>query len=145
MLLSTGITTEEDNTMNLRVTARDSGTPQLQSSASLILTIQDQNEDVPRFERSVYEIEVNEHLPLGMYLFMLTFCFVIKKYVFIAIYSATYPYRNHKDLLLCLECCLRHASVERPGFESCCCPLTTMPLCHKCAATCLKTESKLAQ
>ena len=71
MFLSTGITTEEDNSMNLRVTARDSGTPQLQSSASLILTIQDQNEDVPRFERSVYEIEVNEHLPLGMYLFML--------------------------------------------------------------------------
>ena len=71
MFLSTGIITEEDNTMNLRVTAGDSGTPQLQSSASLILTIQDQNEDVPRFERSVYEIEVNEHLPLGMYLFML--------------------------------------------------------------------------
>ena len=41
--------------------------------------------------------------------------------------------------------CLRHASVDGPGFESRCSLLTTGPLYHRCAPTCLKTESKLAQ
>ena len=31
---------------------------------------------------------------------------------------------------------------EGPGFESRCCLLTTGPRCHRCALTCLKTESK---
>ena len=35
----------------------------------------------------------------------------------------------------CCKCC---------KFEFCCCPLTTGPLCHRCAPTCLQTESKLA-
>ena len=34
-------------------------------------------------------------------------------------------------------------SVKDPGFISFCCLLTTGPLCHRCAPTCLKTESKL--
>ena len=32
-----------------------------------------------------------------------------------------------------------------PEFQLRCCLLTTGPLCHRCASTCLKTESKLAQ
>ena len=37
--------------------------------------------------------------------------------------------------------CLRHASVEGPWLESCCCLLTTKPLCHRCALPCRQTES----
>ena len=36
--------------------------------------------------------------------------------------------------------CLRHTSVEVPGFETRCCLLTTGPLCHRCAQTCLRAE-----
>ena len=37
---------------------------------------------------------------------------------------------------------MRRASVEGPGFEFRCCLLTTGPQCHRCALTCLQTESK---
>ena len=37
--------------------------------------------------------------------------------------------------------CLRHVSVEGPGFESCYCLLTAGPQGHRCAPTCLQTES----
>ena len=38
--------------------------------------------------------------------------------------------------------CLRFESVEGPGSKSCCHLLTTGPQSHRCASTCLKTESK---
>ena len=44
-----------------------------------------------------------------------------------------------------LSSCLRHLSVEGLRFESCSCLLTTGPVCHRCAPSCLKSESKLAQ
>ena len=40
--------------------------------------------------------------------------------------------------------CLRHASAEGSGFESCCCLLTTGPLCHMCAPTCLQLGADIA-
>ena len=37
---------------------------------------------------------------------------------------------------------MRHASAEGPGFKTHCPLLTTGPLCHRSASTCLKTESE---
>ena len=37
---------------------------------------------------------------------------------------------------------MRHARVEGPGVKTHCPLLTTGPLCHRSASTCLKTESK---
>ena len=38
--------------------------------------------------------------------------------------------------------CMRRTGVEGHEFESRCCLLTDRPQCHRCAPTCLQTESK---
>ena len=48
---------------------------------------------------------------------------------------------SFRQLLITDSACLRYASAEGHGLESDCCLLTTGPLCHKCAPTCLQLRA----
>ena len=60
-----GVLSEDNSTIRMSVIATDQGQPSLSSTAEIVLTIQQHDADVPTFASSLYEIEVNEHRPIG--------------------------------------------------------------------------------
>ena len=63
-----GVLSEDNSTIRMSVVATDYGQPTLNSSAEIVLTIQPHDADVPTFASSLYEIEVNEHRPIGKFI-----------------------------------------------------------------------------
>ena len=51
----------------IRVEATDSGTPRLSSTATILLTVEDLNDNPPRFSR-LYSVNVTENMPIGSHL-----------------------------------------------------------------------------
>lgn len=62
---------EEKSFYNITVIAYDKGTPSLQSSAKLWVTVADTNDAVPDFAKAVYTIEVAESAKPGDTVFTL--------------------------------------------------------------------------
>lgn len=60
-----GKTNENVRVMNLKVRARDWGTPSLFSDAPLVIYLQDVNDHAPQFEFVFYNVSVPENLPGG--------------------------------------------------------------------------------
>lgn len=56
---------EEQNKYSFQVTASDQGNPQLSASASVVVTIQDVNDNDPVFEPKLYEAVISEDDPPG--------------------------------------------------------------------------------
>ncbi|KAG9331117.1 hypothetical protein JZ751_020200 [Albula glossodonta] len=54
---------EEQERFLFTVTARDNGTPPLQSQAAVIVTIQDENDNTPKFTHNHFQFFVSENLP----------------------------------------------------------------------------------
>ncbi|XP_036400865.1 protocadherin-9-like isoform X2 [Megalops cyprinoides] len=54
---------EEQERFLFTVTARDNGTPPLQSQAAIIVTIQDENDNSPKFTHNHFQFFVSENLP----------------------------------------------------------------------------------
>ncbi|KPP79678.1 protocadherin-9-like [Scleropages formosus] len=54
---------EEQDRFLFTVTARDNGTPALQSQAAVIVTIQDENDNSPKFTHNHFQFFVSENLP----------------------------------------------------------------------------------
>ncbi|XP_066562778.1 protocadherin-9 isoform X1 [Amia ocellicauda] len=54
---------EEQERFLFTVTARDNGTPPLQSQAAVIVTVQDENDNSPKFTHNHFQFFVSENLP----------------------------------------------------------------------------------
>ena len=55
-----GLDRESIESYQLTIVARDSGIPSLSSTCIIEITVLDENDQVPTFERSTYEVEVYE-------------------------------------------------------------------------------------
>ncbi|XP_041697235.2 protocadherin-1-like isoform X2 [Coregonus clupeaformis] len=56
---------EQKDSYDLNIRVVDGGTPPRASSALLRVTVTDQNDNAPKFERSHYEVELAENSPMG--------------------------------------------------------------------------------
>ena len=56
---------EEQQSLTITVTAKDQGNPQLSASATLLLNVQDIDDEAPKFSKGTYVFGVEENLPAG--------------------------------------------------------------------------------
>lgn len=49
----------------LRIVARDNGIPSLSSTATIVVNVQNVNDNVPRFDQKRYEVLLSEDVPPG--------------------------------------------------------------------------------
>lgn len=58
---------EDSRKYRLDVRAFDHGNPQLSASQSLLINVEDINDNSPRFEQSVYRVNITENVPIGTF------------------------------------------------------------------------------
>lgn len=65
LLVAEGLDREANSVYRMQVTASDGGDPPKSGSLDVIVYIDDSNDNVPRFERDLYNVSVPEDFPLG--------------------------------------------------------------------------------
>ncbi|KAG8579376.1 hypothetical protein GDO81_010849, partial [Engystomops pustulosus] len=65
LILEKALDREKQSTYDLILTASDGGTPPKTGTALIKIVVQDVNDNFPKFSKDIYEISINENVPIG--------------------------------------------------------------------------------